>query len=82
MQIRRDDECYVGSGPASELLPKVVKPCPDWAGLGPLLLEALEAEEEWRGREAAGEIDPEWDYEFLVANKRRALIAKAKEGGA
>ncbi|AMG89622.1 hypothetical protein B9G72_17220 [Bordetella bronchiseptica] len=44
----------------------------------PNLLEALEAEEEWRGREAAGEIDPEWDYETMVAAKRRAAISKAK----
>jgi len=44
----------------------------------PELLEALEAEEEWRGREAAGEIDPEWDYETMVAAKRRAAISKAK----
>lgn len=42
------------------------------------LLEALEAEEEWRGREAAGALDPEWDYETMVAAKRRAAIAKAK----
>lgn len=44
----------------------------------PELLEALEAEEEWRGREAAGALDPEWDYETMVAAKRRAAIAKAK----
>ncbi|MFY4005997.1 hypothetical protein [Achromobacter denitrificans] len=44
----------------------------------PELLEALEAEEEWRGREDAGELDPEWDYETMVAAKRRAAISKAK----
>ncbi|SIT25294.1 hypothetical protein [Achromobacter sp. MFA1 R4] len=44
----------------------------------PDLVEALEAEEEWRGREAAGELDPEWDYDTMVAAKRRAAIAKAR----
>ena len=43
----------------------------------PELLAALEAEEEWRGREAVGELDPEWDYEVMVGAKRRAAIAKA-----
>ena len=41
------------------------------------LLDALQAEEEWRAREAAGAIDPEWDYEVMVGNKRRAAIARA-----
>lgn len=45
------------------------------------MLEALRAEEEWRTREAAGAIDPGWDYETMVGAKRRAAIAKA-EGGA
>jgi len=44
----------------------------------PELLAALESEEEWRAREDAGELDPEWDYDTMVASKRRAAIAKAK----
>lgn len=44
----------------------------------PDLLAALEAEEEWRAREDAGELDPDWDYDTMVASKRRAAIAKAK----
>lgn len=44
---------------------------------GPELLEALEAEHEWREREEAGALDPDWDYEVMVGNKRRAAIAKA-----
>ncbi|MNR63365.1 hypothetical protein D3C85_1856580 [compost metagenome] len=44
---------------------------------GPEMLAALQAEEEWRSREAAGALDPEWDYEVMVGNKRRAAIAKA-----
>ena len=44
----------------------------------PELLAALEKEAEWRGREAAGAIDPEWDYETMVGQHRRAAIAKAK----
>lgn len=48
----------------------------------PDLLDALQAEEEWRAREAAGAIDPEWDYEVMVATKRRAAIAKATGGAA
>lgn len=43
----------------------------------PELLGALRAEQEWREREAAGAIDPEWDYEVMVGAKRRAAIAKA-----
>lgn len=43
----------------------------------PELLAALEAEQEWREREAAGALDPEWDYERMVGDKRRAAIAKA-----
>ena len=43
----------------------------------PELLEALRAEEEWRARQADGAIDPDWDYETMVATKRRAAIAKA-----
>lgn len=42
-----------------------------------LLLEALLAEQEWRAREDSGEIDPEWDYEHMVGDKRRTAIAKA-----
>lgn len=44
----------------------------------PDLLAALEAEEEWRAREEAGALDPEWDYDTMVASKRRAAIAKAR----
>lgn len=40
-------------------------------------LAALKAEQEWRNREAAGEIDEEWDYEAMVGAKRRAAISKA-----
>lgn len=43
----------------------------------PDLLAALQAEEEWRAREADGAIDPEWDYESMVGAKRRAAIARA-----
>jgi hypothetical protein len=43
----------------------------------PELLEALQAEQEWCERDAAGAIDPEWDYDTMVAAKRRAAIAKA-----
>lgn len=48
------------------------------------MLAALQAEQEWREREDAGAIDPEWDYELMVGTKRRAAIAKAtgEEGGA
>lgn len=44
----------------------------------PDLLDALLAEQEWRAREADGEIDPEWNYERMVGDKRRAAIAKAE----
>lgn len=47
------------------------------AASAPDLLAALQAEEEWRAREAAGELDPEWDYETMVAAKRRAAIETA-----
>lgn len=43
----------------------------------PELLEALQAEQEWRDRERDGALDPEWDYELMVGAKRRAAIAKA-----
>jgi hypothetical protein len=46
----------------------------------PDLLAALRAEQEWREREAAGAIDPDWDYERMVGDKRRAAIAKATRG--
>ena len=52
------------------------KELPTWSEL----LAALEAEQEWRGREAVGELDPEWDYEVMVGAKRRAAIAKATGG--
>lgn len=41
------------------------------------LLYALRAEDEWRRREAAGALDPEWDYEGMVGDWRRAAIAMA-----
>ena len=47
-----------------------------WAAAA-VMLEALEAEEEWRAREAAGALDPNWSYERMVADKRRAAIALA-----
>ena len=43
------------------------------------MLEALQAEQEWREREAAGALDPEWDYERMVGDKRRAAIARAAQ---
>jgi len=43
----------------------------------PELLEALRAEQEWRDRERDGALDPEWDYETMVGQRRRAAIAKA-----
>jgi len=44
------------------------------------LLAALQAEQEWREREATGAIDPEWDYERMVGDKRRAAIKSATGG--
>ena len=44
----------------------------------PRMLEALKKEQEWRDREAAGELDEEWDYETMVGQYRRAAIAKAE----
>jgi len=41
------------------------------------LVAALEAEQEWQARDAAGELDPDLDYETVVGAKRRAAIAKA-----
>lgn len=41
------------------------------------MLAALQAEREWRERDAAGALDPEWDYERMVGDRRRAAIAKA-----
>lgn len=41
------------------------------------LLWALRAEDEWRRREAAGALDPEWDYEGMVGDWRRAALAMA-----
>ncbi len=48
----------------------------------PDMLAALQAEQEWRDREAAGALDAEWDYETMVGAKRRAAIAKATESAA
>ncbi len=47
----------------------------------PDLLAALQKEREWREREAAGELDPEWDYETMVGKHRRNAIAKALPNG-
>ena len=44
----------------------------------PDLLEALKKEQEWRDREAAGELDDGWDYETMVGQYRRAAIAQAE----
>ena len=44
----------------------------------PELLDALQREQEWRDREAAGELDDGWDYETMVGQYRRAAIAKAE----
>lgn len=54
----------------------------DLATAAPDLLAALQAEEEWRARDAAGALDPEWNYEVMVGAKRRAAIAKATGGAA
>lgn len=40
------------------------------------LIEALRKEDEWRKREADGAIDPEWDYETMVGQYRRAALAR------
>lgn len=42
------------------------------------LLAALEAEQEWQARDAVGEIEPDWDYERMVGDKRRSAIARAR----
>lgn len=42
------------------------------------LVDALKAEQEWRDREEAGALDPEWDYEMLVGDKRRSALAAAE----
>lgn len=47
------------------------------AMVAPQLLDALQKEQEWRAREAAGELDPDWDYEQMVGQHRRAAIAAA-----
>ena len=44
----------------------------------PRMLEALKKEQEWRDREAAGELDDGWDYETMVGQYRRAAIAQAE----
>jgi hypothetical protein len=43
------------------------------------LLDALEKEQEWQDRARAGELDPDWDYETMVGQYRRAAIAKATQ---
>lgn len=47
-----------------------------WAAASDLLA-ACQAEDEWRAREAAGALDPAWDYDLMVASKRREAMAKA-----
>lgn len=47
------------------------------ASAAPKLLEALQKEQEWHDRMACGAIDPEWDYETMVGQYRRAAIAEA-----
>lgn len=42
------------------------------------MLAALQAEQEWQERDKVGALDPEWDYEFMVGNKRRAALPKAQ----
>ena len=42
------------------------------------MLDALKREQEWRDREAVGALDEEWDYETMVGQYRRAVIAKAE----
>lgn len=69
------DVCHVGNGPRREANARLIAASPE-------MLEALQAEQEWRDREAAGALDPEWDYEFMVGRKRRAAIAKATGGAA
>lgn len=39
------------------------------------LREALEKEQEWRDRDAAGALDEGWDYETMVGQYRRAALA-------
>lgn len=42
------------------------------------LLVALQAEQEWRERDEAGALDPEWDYELMVGDKRRRAITNSE----
>lgn len=57
-------------GPVTKANRRLITACTD-------LLNALQAEQEWRCRDEAGELDPEWDYETMVGSKRRAALAKA-----
>jgi hypothetical protein len=41
------------------------------------LMQALQAEQEWRARNACGALDPEWDYQVMVAAKIDAAIVAA-----
>jgi hypothetical protein len=84
MHIRRDDECYyVGSGPASEMV-QPAKPGPDWATLGPELLEVLEfaLRDMEAVREQYARHAPNVGVLAVSIGMADALIAKAKESGA
>lgn len=49
-----------------------------WSGaVRDQLVAALQAEQEWREREADGALDPEWNYDTMVAAKRRDAITTA-----
>jgi hypothetical protein len=48
----------------------------------PDLLAALQAEQEWCERAYDGTLDPEWDYETMVGDLRRAALAKVIGGAA
>lgn len=63
--------CRTTIGTPSEANAHLIAAAPD-------LLAASQAEQEWRDREEAGALDPEWDYETMVGSKRRAAITKAE----
>lgn len=43
------------------------------------LRNALQAAEEWDARENAGTIDDEWDYQIMVAYKRRNALQACQD---